>query len=200
MSVSPTLAVPQTVLTAFSCPMTTNVSASLALQVEGAKADSVCVNLSLVRMEEPALYLAALQWDTLALVNLVILALIVREACPVESCLATMEEAVHLLHGEPVALAYQVMVGPNVSTELMMGAPLSPAGMEGFAQKRQAFPSSTVSVLVDGKANVVNRSVHLLNHSHLHALWLTVMVKPMMVFATRNATHLPVSGMVGTAL
>lgn len=170
MSVSPILAVPQTVLTAFSCPMTTSVSASLALQVDDAKADLVCVNLSLVRMEEPALYLAALQWDTLALVNLVILVLTVREACPVESCPATMEEAVHLLHEEPVAPAYQVMVGPSVSTELMMGAPLSPAGMEGFAQRRQVFLSSTVSALVDGKANVVNRSVLLLNHSHLHVL------------------------------
>lgn len=129
-----------------------------------------------------------------------ILVLIVREACLAESSPATMEEAVHLLHEEPVAPAYQVMVGPNVSIELMMGAPLSPAGMEGFAPKRQAFPSSTVSVVMDGKANVVNRSVHQLNLSHLHALWLTVMVKPMMVFVTRNATHLPVSGMVVTAL
>lgn len=52
MSVSLSPASLPTVLIAYSCPMTTNVSASPASQVGGVRAGSVCVSLSLVRMEE----------------------------------------------------------------------------------------------------------------------------------------------------
>lgn len=95
MSVSLTPAVPPTVLTASSCPMTTNVCASLASQAGGVRAGLVCVSLSLVRAEESVLCPAVLHWDTPARVSLVMLGPTVKEACLVGSCPATMEVAVH---------------------------------------------------------------------------------------------------------
>lgn len=79
--------------------MTTNVSASPASQVEGARADSVCVSLSPARMEEPVPYTVCLPQDTYALVSLVIRGPTVKEACLAGSCPATMEVAVPLLSG-----------------------------------------------------------------------------------------------------
>lgn len=199
MSVSLTPAVSPTVLTASSCPMTTNVSASPASQVEGVRAGSVCVSLSLVRTEEPVLY-PALHWDTPARVSLVTLGPIVKEVCPVGSCPATMAAAVHLPQGGHVAPAYQVMAGPSVSTAAMKAAPPSPVGMEDCALKRPASHSSIASVQVAGQVNVASRAADSLSPQHPHALWQTVMAKLMMVFATRNATRSLVAGMVATVL
>lgn len=170
MSVYLTLATPPTVLTASSCLMTTNVSASLASQVGGVRAGSVCVNLSLARTEEPVLYPAALHWDTPAHVSLVIPGPIVKEVCPVGSCLVTMEVAVHLPQGGHVAPASLVLVGPSVSTAAMKAAPLSPAEMEDCALKRPASHSFTASVPVDGSVNSASRAADPLIFQHPHAL------------------------------
>lgn len=105
MSVSLTPAVPPTVWTASSCQTTTNVSASLASQVEGARADTVYVSLNPVRTEGPVLYPAAPLWDTFARVSWVLLGPTVKEACPVESSPVTMEAAVHLPQEEHAAPA-----------------------------------------------------------------------------------------------
>lgn len=70
MSVSLTPAVHPTVLTASSCPMTTNVFASLDSQAGNVRAGLVCVSLSLVRAVECVRCPAALQRDTLAHVSL----------------------------------------------------------------------------------------------------------------------------------
>lgn len=200
MSVSLTLAVPPTVLTASSCPMTTNVSASLDSQAGGVRAGLVSVSLSLVRAEASVLYPAALHWDTLARVSLVMLGPIVKEACPVGSCPATTEAAVHSPRGGRVAPACQVMVGPSVSIAAMKAALPSPVGMEGCALKRPASPSSTVSVPVAGQANGASRAADPLRTRHPPALWQTVRAKPRMVFATRNATHSFVNGTAVTVL
>lgn len=149
--------------------MTTNVSASQASQVGGVRAGLVCVSLSLVRMEEPVLC-PALHWDTPAHVSLVILGPTVKEACPVGSCPATMEVAVHLPHGGHVAPAYQVMVGPSVSIAVMKAAPPSPAEMEGCALKRPVSRSSTASVPVAGKVNAASRAAVSLSSHYLHVL------------------------------
>lgn len=170
MSVSLTPAVSLTVLIASSCLMTTNVSASLASQAGGVRIGSVCVSLSLVRAEESALYPAALHWDTPALVSLVMLEPIVKEACPVGSCPATMEEAVHLPLGGHVAVACQVMAAPSVSIVVMKAAPPSPAGMEGCVLKRPASRSSTASVPVAGQVNGASRPADPLSLQHPHAL------------------------------
>lgn len=153
MSVSLIPAVLPTVLTASSCPMTTCVFASLDSQVGDVRAGSVYVSLSLVRMEERVLYPAALHWDTPAHVSLVILGPTVKEACPVGSCLAIMEVAVHLPQGGHVAPAFQAMVGPSVSIEVKKVAPHSPAGMEGRALKRPVSHSIIVSVPLAGQVN-----------------------------------------------
>lgn len=169
MNVSLTPAIPPTVSTASSCPMTTNVSASQASQVGGVRAGSVCVSLSLVRTEEPVLY-PALHWDTPARVSWVILGPIVKEACPVGSCPATMEVAAHLPHGGHVAPARQVMVDPSVSTAVMKAAPPSPAEMEGCALKRPASRSSTASVSVAGQVNAASRAADSSSSRYPHAL------------------------------
>lgn len=150
--------------------MITNVSASLASQAGGVRAGSVCVSLSLVRVEESALYPAALHWDTLVPVSLVMLVPIVKEVCPVGSCLATMEVVVHLPQEGHVAAACQVMVGPSVSIAVMKAAQPSPAGMEGCALKRPAFHSSTASVPVAGQVNGVSRAADPLSPQRPHAL------------------------------
>lgn len=200
MNVSPAPAVPPTVLTVSSCPMTINVSANLASQAGGVRTGSVCVSLSLVRAEESVPCLAPLHWDTPARVNLVTLGQIVKGACPVGSCHATMEAAVHLPQGERVAAACKVMAGPSVSITVKKAAPLSPAGMEGCALKRPAFHTSTASVPVGLLVNAASRADEPLSPQHPHALLRIVMAKPMMVFATRNATHSFVAGMVVTVL
>ncbi len=130
----------------------------------------------------------------------VILGPIVKEVCPVGSCPATMEVAVHLPQGGRVAPAWQVMVGPSVSIAVMKAVPPSRAGMKGCALKRPASPSSTASVPVAGQVNGVSRASDPLNRQHPHALWPTVMAKPMMVFATRSATHSLVAGTAATVL
>lgn len=110
-----------------------------------------------------------------------------------------MEEAVHLLNVEHVALVSQVMVDPNVSIVLMKAAHLSPAKMKDYALKRPAFHIFNVSVELGSKESAVSRSTHLLSLLHLHALWQTVTVKPVMVFVTKNAIPMPASGTEGTA-
>lgn len=200
MNVFPTPAVRPTVLTASNCLMTTNVSASQVSQVGDVRTGSAYVSLSLVRTVEPVQFPAALHKDTPAHVSLVILGPTVKEACPVESSPATMEAAVHLQQGAHVALACQVLVGPSVSIAVMKAAPPSPAGMEACAPKRPASPSSTASVLVAGQVNGASRAAGLLIPQQVHAPWRTVTAKPMMVFATRSATHSRVAGMAATVL
>lgn len=80
----------------------------------------------------------------------VILGPIVKGACPVGSCPATTEVAVHLPQGGHAAPACLVMEGPSVNTAVMKAAPPSPAEMEDYAQKRPASRSSTASVPVAG--------------------------------------------------
>lgn len=122
---------------------------------------------------------------------------IVKEACPVGSSSATMEVAVHLPQGGHVAPACQVMAGPSVSIVVMKAAPHSHVGMEGCAPKRPASRSFTASVPPAGQVNGASRAGPIL---HPHALWQTVMAKPMMVFATKSATHSLVAGTAATAL
>lgn len=86
----------------------------------------------------------------------VILGPIVKEACLVGSCPATMEVAVHLPHEGHAAPACQVMVGPSVSTAVMKGAPPSLAETEGCALKRPASRSSSASVSMAGRVNDVS--------------------------------------------
>lgn len=200
MNVSPTPAVLPTVLTASSCPTITNVSANLASQAGGVRTGSVCVSPSLVRAEESVLCPAPLHWDTPAHVNLVMLGQIVKGACPVGSCPATMEVAVHLPQGERVAAACKVMAGLSVSITVRRAAPPSPVGMEGCALKRPAFHTSTASVPVALLVNGASRVEEPLSPQHPHALLRIVMEKPMMVFVTRNATHSFVAGMAVTVL
>lgn len=180
--------------------MTTNVSASPDSQVGGVRTGTVYVSLSLVRMEVRALYPAALQWDTSARVNLDILGQTVKEVCPVGSCPATMEGAVHSLQGERVAPAYLVTVGPSVSIAAKKAVLPSLAIMEGYVLKRPAFRSSIASVPVVGQVSGVSRAAETLSSQHPRAPLQTVTAKPVMVFVTRNATHLPVVGTVVTAL
>lgn len=130
----------------------------------------------------------------------VILGPIVKEACPVGSCPATMEVAVHLPQGGHVAPVCQVMAGPSVSIAVMKAAPPSPAGMEGYALKRPASPSSIASVSVAGQVNGASRAAEQLRPQHPYALWQTVMAKPMMVFATRSATRSLAAGTAATVL
>lgn len=125
---------------------------------------------------------------------------IVKEACLVESCPATMEAAVLLPQGGRVAPARKVTVGPSVSIALTKVAPPSPAGTEDCALKRPASRSSTASVPVAGRANGASRAAEPFRLQHPRALWQTVMAKPTTVFATRNATHSSVAGTAGTAL
>lgn len=150
MSVSLTPAVLPTVLTASSCPMTTNVPVSLDSQAESVRAGSVCVSLSLVRAEESVLSPATPHWDTLARVSLVMLGSIVNEACPVGSCPATTEGTVRSPRGARGAPACPVTAGPSVSITAMKAALPSPAGMEGRALRRPASPSSNAGVPVAG--------------------------------------------------
>lgn len=199
-SVSLTPAIPPTVLTASSCPMITNVSASLASQVAGVRAGSVCVSLSLVRMEERVLYLAAFHWDTPVHVSLVIPDSIVKEACPVESCPATMEVAVHLPQGGRVVHAIQVLAGHSVSIAVMKAAPPSPAVIAVCVLKRPASRTFTASVPVAIQVKGVSRPAESWSLRHPHALWQTVLAKPMMVFATGNVTYSHVTGMAVTVL
>lgn len=200
MSVSLTPAVPPTVWTASSYQTTTNVSVSLASQVEGARADTVCVSLNPVRTEEPVLYPAPLHWDTFARVSLVLLGPTVKEACPVESSPVTMEAAVHLPQEERAAPVCLVSAGPSVSIALMKAAPPSLAIMEGYVQKRPASRSSTASVPVVGQVNGVSRAVDPPSSPLPCALLLTAIAKQMMAFVTRSATYSLVAGMVVTAL
>ena len=129
-----------------------------------------------------------------------ILGPIVKEACPVGNCPATMEVAVHLPQGAHVAPAFQAMAGPSVSITVMKAAPPSPVAMEGCALKRPASRSFTASVPVAGRVNGASRVADLLNSQHPHALGQTVRAKPVMAFVTRSATHSLVAGMVATAL
>lgn len=80
----------------------------------------------------------------------VILGPTVKEACPVGSCPATMEVAVHLPQGVHVAPAWKVMGGLSVSIAVMKAAPPSPAGMEVCALKRPASRTFTANVPVAG--------------------------------------------------
>lgn len=139
--------------------MTTSVSASRASQDGGVRAGSAYVSLSRVRMEEPVLYPAALHWDTFARVSLVTLGPVVKEACPVGSCPATMEVAAHLPAGGLVAPALQVMEAPSVSIGVMRAALHSPVGTEGCALRRPATHTFTASVPVALLGSAVSRPV-----------------------------------------
>lgn len=130
----------------------------------------------------------------------VILGLIVKEACPVGSCPATMEVAVHLQQEGHAAPACLVMVEPSVSIVARKGAHPSPAEMEDCALKRPVSHSFTVSVPMVGQVNAASRATDPLSPRHLHAPWQTVIVKLVMAFATRNATHSLVAGMAVTVL
>lgn len=125
---------------------------------------------------------------------------IVREACPVGSCPATTEVAVHLQQGGRVAAASQVLADPSASIAVMKAAPLSPAGMEDCALKRPASRSSTASVPVAGQVNGASRAADPSSPQHPHALWRTVMANPTTVFATRSAIPSFVTGTVVTVL
>lgn len=126
--------------------------------------------------------------------------LIVKEACPVGSCPATMEVAVHSPQEGLVAHAHQVLVGYSVNVAAVKVAQLCPAAMEDYALKRPLSHTSTVSVPVDGKVNGVSSRAEPLTHRPPRALWQSVMAKLMMVFATSNVTHYFAAGMVVTAL
>lgn len=150
MSVSLIPAIPQTVSTASSCPMTTNVSASLASQVAGARAGLVCVSLSLARTEEPAQYPVCHPRDTRAPVSLVILGPTVKEACPAGSCHATTAVAVPSPKGEHAAPAQEVMADHSASIAAMTAAPPSLAITVVCALRKQASHTFTASVPVAG--------------------------------------------------
>lgn len=124
---------------------------------------------------------------------------IVKEACPVGSCPATMEVAVLLQRGGLVVPALQVMVAPSVSTAVMRAALRSPVGMEGCALKRPASHTFTVSVPVILLVNAVSRAVESPTYCP-HALEQTVIAKPTTVYVTRSATRTFAAGMAVTAL
>ena len=129
----------------------------------------------------------------------VMLGLIVKEACPVGSCPATMVVAVHSPKGGRVAPAIQVMVDPSASIAAMKAVPPSPAGMEGCALKKQASRTFTASVPVAGQGNGVRTSCPT-SLKYPYALSQTVVAKPKMMFATRNVTLSFVTGTAGTVL
>lgn len=110
-----------------------------------------------------------------------------------------MEVAVHLPQGGRVVRAIQVLAGHSVSIEVMKAVPPSPAGMAVCALKRPASRTFTASVPVAIQVNGVSRADHW-SLRHPHALWQTVLAKPMMVFATGNVTYSLVTGMVVTVL
>lgn len=124
----------------------------------------------------------------------------VKGACPVGSCRATMEEAVHSPPGGLAAPVLRVMADPNVSVAVRTAAPPSPVEMEGCALKRPASRSFTASVPMALRENDANRASDLPTSWQWSARDPTVTRKPTMASVTTSVTYCPVTGTVVIAL